>query len=39
MEPPDILPIKEMITKALELCDDADLLDLVYKLLLSNTMQ
>ena len=39
MENPDIPPLKELIVKALELCADTDLLDLVYKLLLSDVIQ
>jgi hypothetical protein len=39
MENPDIPPLKELIVKALELCTDTDLLDLVYKLLLSDVIQ
>ena len=33
MDDPDDLVIKDLIAKALELCTDADLLDLIYKLL------
>lgn len=34
MEDSDHPPLKELIFKALEKCTDADLLDLVYKLLM-----
>ena len=30
----DPLPVKELILKALELCTDLDLLDLIYKMLI-----
>lgn len=33
----DDVPIKELITQAIEKCHDADLLDLVYKLLICET--
>ena len=39
MENPDIFPLKELIIQTLELCNDADLLDLVYKLLSSDVIQ
>lgn len=35
MEEPADCVIKELIVKALELCTDSDLLDLIYKLLTS----
>lgn len=35
MDGTDILLLKEMIAQALETCADLDLLDLIYKLILS----
>lgn len=39
MEDSDSLAIKELIIKALESCADRNLLDLVYKLLLTDAIQ
>lgn len=33
MNDTDVIPLKEMIVQALESCTDADLLDLIYKLI------
>ena len=35
----DDVPLKDMIFEALENCHDTDLLDLVYKLLITDTPQ
>ena len=35
MGEPDLQVMRELLTKAIEICNDADLLDLVYKLLTS----
>ena len=38
MEAPDplLIALRQLITHALELCTDIDLLDLIYKLLITN---
>ena len=33
------LTIRQLITNALELCTDADLLDLIYEMLVADSMQ
>ena len=38
MEEPTQLTIHERIIKALDLCTDTDLLDIIYQLLLTNTI-
>ena len=37
MEETDCSPLKELITKSLAECTDADLLDLIYKLIVTET--
>jgi len=37
MEDDDFSPLKEMIKKALEECNDSELLDLIYKLIAYET--
>lgn len=38
MDDPDALPVlKNMISHAVDLCTDSDLLDLIYKLLISDS--
>ena len=39
MEDADPLALRQLITNALELCTDTDLLDLIYKLLITDSIQ
>lgn len=39
MEEPDPFAIRQLITNALELCTDSDLLNLVYKLIVTDITQ
>ena len=38
MDAPDTLALRQLIKEALEECTDTDLLDLVYKLLITETL-
>lgn len=39
MEDPDALALRQLIATALEQCTDTDLLDLIYKLLITESIQ
>lgn len=39
MNDPDEIPLKDLITHAVENCHDTDLLDLIYKLLICATSE